>query len=330
MWLMRQAGRYLPEYRQLRRRAGSILGIFRSPELACEAALQPLARYPLDAAILFSDILTIPDAMGLGLYFSDGEGPRFERPIRSVSDAEQLPELQPEESLAYVLDAVRLTHRELAGRVPLIGFAGSPWTLAAYMVQGGSAAGGGFPLPLRLCREEPALLHRLLEKLTRAAASLLNAQAIAGAEVLQIFDSWGGLLPAEQYEEFSLRYLRELVVSLKAIGNGKTPPVILFVRDGGRALRALADTGCDALSLDERTDLLQAREFAGSKTVLQGNLDPALLCGPPEPARAATEALLADWGEEPGHIFNLGHGIPPGADPDTVAEVVQTVISCRL
>ena len=325
MWLLRQAGRYLPEYRRLRREAGSILGIFRSPKLAAEAALQPLARYPLDAAILFSDILTIPDAMELGLYFADGEGPRFERPIRCARDVKRLPE--PMENLAYVLDAVRLTRQRLAERVPLIGFAGSPWTLAVYMVQGGSAADGGFPLPLRLCRQEPALLHSLLHKLAQAVASLLNAQAAAGAQVLQIFDSWGGLLAAEQYEEFSLRYLREVVAAVKT--GDDSPPIILFVRDGGRALPGLVAAGCDAVSLDERTELLQARDIAGDKVALQGNLDPAILCGPAGPARAATSALLTAWGKRPGYIFNLGHGIPPGAEPDTVAEVVETVVRSR-
>ena len=326
VWLLRQAGRYLPEYRALRRRAGSILSLFRSPELACEAALQPLARYPLDAAILFSDILTIPDAMGLGLYFADGEGPRFAHPLRSAREVKQLPQLEPEESLAYVLEAVRLTRIELAGRVPLIGFAGSPWTLAAYMVEG---SGGSFEHPLRMCREQPAVLHQLLDKLTRVVAALLNAQAAAGAQVLQIFDTWGGLLEADEYAEFSLRYLRQLIAALEPGPKSSPVPVILFVRDGGRALESLAGTGCNAISLDSDTDLLRARRAVGDRVALQGNLDPALLCGPPAPARAAAAQLAAAGGALPGYIFNLGHGIPPQADPDTVAEVVRAVVELR-
>ncbi len=324
VWLMRQAGRYLPEYRALRERAGSILELFRNPELACEAALQPLARYPLDAAILFSDILTIPDAMGLGLYFVDGEGPRFARPLHDPEDFRALRVPDPEEQLAYVLEAVRLTRRALDESTPLIGFCGSPWTLATYMVEGGKS---DFRRVLQLVREEPLRMHALLELLARAAGRCLDAQRRAGAQALQIFDSWGGVLAAADYEEFSLRWIRRTLEELRVEENAV--PVIVFVRDRGRSLEELAQCGCAAVGIDEHVDIAAARRRVDGRVAVQGNLPPALLCGPPDAAAAGTRQILDTWGGAPGHVFNLGHGVSPDARPETVAAVVQAVREWR-
>jgi uroporphyrinogen decarboxylase len=320
IWVMRQAGRYLPEYRETRRRAGDFMTLCKTPELACEVTLQPIDRFPLDAAILFSDILTIPDAMGLGLSVHDGVGPRFERPVRTGAEIRALPVPDPEDDLGYVMDAVRLIRGALAGRVPLIGFAGSPWTLATYMVEGGTSR--EFRLVKGLMFESPALLHELLGKLARAVTVYLSAQAEAGAQVLMVFDTWGGVLSSHHYEEFSLRYLAEVVAGLKGLPD---LPVILFTKGGGGWIERIAATGCDAVGLDWTQDLGAARERVGERVALQGNLDPATLYAPPERIRAEVDRLLARYGKGTGHVFNLGHGIEPDVDPGHVRVLVDAV-----
>lgn len=316
IWLMRQAGRYLPEYRRLREEAGSFVNLIKTPELATRALLQPLRRYDLDAAILFSDILTIPDAMGLGLQVLEGEGPRFEKPLRRAADIERLRAPEPRESLDYVMRAVRSSCEALDGELPLIGFAGSPWTLAAYMIEG---RGGDMARALALRAEDPALLSRLLECLAESVGRYLDAQVEAGADAVQIFDSWGGLLPSSDYEEFSLRWIA------RALEFVRDAPSIVFVRDGGRSLRSLARLDCAAIGIDADADLAAARQTLGGAKAVQGNLDPALLCADADRACAETDALLKVWGEAPGHIFNLGSGITPDADPDTVAAVIERI-----
>ena len=309
VWMMRQAGRYLPEYRAVRERAGDFMALCRTPELACEVTLQPLRRFPLDAAILFSDILTIPDAMGLGLHFVEGEGPRFERPLRSAAAIHALPRLETETDLAYVLDAVRLIRRELTGRVPLIGFSGSPWTLACYMVEGGSP--GDFARIKALIYDEPALAHHLLEQLAGAVTDYLNAQIRAGAQAVQIFDTWGGALSAPAFEAFSRRYLQQVVAGLIREHAGRAVPVIVFTKGGGHWLEALAATGADAVGLDWTVDLGEARRRVGDRVALQGNLDPAILRARPEVIREEVRHVLASYGSGSGHVMNLGHGITP-------------------
>jgi uroporphyrinogen decarboxylase len=323
VWIMRQAGRYLPEYRATRARAGSFLTLCKTPELACEVTLQPLARFPLDAAILFSDILTIPDAMGLGLAFADGEGPYFERPLNDASDIAKLVVPEPEESLKYVLDAVRLIRRELAERVPLIGFAGSPWTLACYMVNGRGS--DNFAKVKALCWNEPALAHRLLDTLAQAVARYLAAQARAGAQALMVFDTWGGLLAPAHFHEFSLRYLKLVTQILKSDPASREVPVILFSKGANSHLEALADTGCDALGLDWTISLGDARKRVGDRVALQGNLDPSVLHATPEAIRREVGEALKSFGAGPGHVFNLGHGITPDVDPERLAVLVDAV-----
>ncbi len=323
VWMMRQAGRYLPEYRATRERAGSFMQLCMTPELACEVTLQPLERFPLDAAILFSDILTIPDAMGLGLSFNEGEGPRFERPLRSAADIQALPIPDPETELRYVMDAVRLIRRELNGRVPLIGFSGSPWTLATYMVEGGTSR--EFALIKTMLYDQPALLHVLLDKLARTVALYLNAQIAAGAQTVMIFDTWGGALSHAAYHEFSLRYLTQIVALLKREHDGRRVPVVLFTKGGGQWLEAIADSGCDAVGLDWTTDIGAARARVGDRVALQGNLDPMVLFASPERIRAEVAAVLASYGAGSGHVFNLGHGITPGVDPAHAGAMVQAV-----
>lgn len=320
VWLMRQAGRYLPEYRATRTRAGSFLALCTTPELACEVALQPLRRFRLDAAILFSDILTIPHAMGLGLHFADGEGPRFERPVRSAREIERLSPPDPEEELRYVMDAVRLLRAELGGRVPLIGFAGSPWTLATYMVEGGSSL--HFARAKGLLYEEPRTAHRLLSVLAESVRSYLRAQVEAGAEALLVFDTWGLVLAPDEYRTFSLAYLERIVRGLKAEVD---TPVILFGRGGGQWLRELADTGCDALGIDWSVDLGVARREVGDRVALQGNLDPCVLYTSSATIRDRVRQVLDAYGPGPGHVFNLGHGLQPGMDPGRVADLVEAV-----
>ena len=323
VWMMRQAGRYLPEYRATRSRAGDFMGLCTNPELACEVTLQPLARFPLDAAILFSDILTIPDAMGLGLYFSEGEGPRFKRPVRTRADIEALGVPDPETELRYVMDAVRTIRRELDGSVPLIGFAGSPWTLATYMVEGSGSK--EFAHVKRMLFDEPALLHQLLEVTARSVTEYLNAQVAAGAQALMIFDTWGGALTPRDYREFSLNYMQQIVNNLTRENEGRRVPIVLFTKNGGQWLEAMAATGCDALGVDWTTDLSGARARVGDKVALQGNMDPSVLYASPERIRAEVETILASYGHGNGHVFNLGHGIHQHVNPDHAAAFVNAV-----
>ncbi len=323
VWMMRQAGRYLPEYRNTRAQAGDFLGLCMNPDLACEVTLQPLRRYPLDAAILFSDILTIPDAMGLGLFFEEGEGPRFRKPVRTENDIDVLPVLRPERDLPYVIDAVRLIRRELNGAVPLIGFSGSPWTLATYMVEGGSSK--DFRLAKTMLYDRPELMHRLLSLLADAVAAYLNAQIDAGAQAVQIFDTWGGALSDAAYQEFSLAYMRRIVSQLRRESEGRKVPVILFTKGGGQWLEAMADSGCDALGLDWTTNIGQARQRVGSRVALQGNMDPAVLYAGAAAIRAEVGRILASFGPYPGHVFNLGHGITPGVLPEHAGIFIEAV-----
>ena len=323
VWMMRQAGRYLPEYRATRARAGSFLDLCKAPELACEVTLQPLERFPLDAAILFSDILTIPDAMGLGLYFAEGEGPNFERPVRSAADIERLGIPDPEQDLRYVVDAVEWIRRALDGRVPLIGFSGSPWTLATYMVEGGSVK--SFTQTKGMMYDRPELLHALLEKVTDAVICYLNAQIARGAQAAMVFDTWGGALAPAKYREFSLRYMERIVGGLTREAEGRKVPVILFTKNGGQWLDQMAATGCDALGVDWTTDLADARRMVQDRVALQGNLDPCVLYASPEQIRAEVAEVLASYGPGHGHVFNLGHGITPDVDPDHAAAMIAAV-----
>jgi uroporphyrinogen decarboxylase len=323
VWMMRQAGRYLPEYRAARSKAGDFLSLCMNPELACEVTLQPLQRYPLDAAILFSDILTIPDAMGLGLYFEEGEGPRFHKPVRTEKDIAALTVIKPEQDLSYVIDAVRLIRRELNGSVPLIGFSGSPWTLATYMIEGGSSK--DFRRAKTMLYDQPEVLHQLLSVLADSVAVYLNAQIAAGAQAVQIFDTWGGALSHAAYREFSLSYMTRIVSQLQRERDGRRVPVILFTKGGGQWLEAIADSGCDALGLDWTTDIGLARERVGSRVALQGNMDPAVLYSSPEAIRAEVRRIVDSFGAFPGHIFNLGHGITPEVSPDNARIFIEAV-----
>jgi uroporphyrinogen decarboxylase len=323
IWVMRQAGRYLPEYRETRAHAGNFMNLCQNPELACEVTLQPLERFELDAAILFSDILTIPDAMGLGLYFTEGEGPRFERPVRNAADIDALPVPDPEDSLGYVMDAVRVIRRELKGRVPLIGFSGSPWTLATYMVEGKSSK--DFALTKAMMYDQPALLHKLLGKITESVITYLQAQIAAGAQAVQVFDTWGGSLTPAAYKEFSLQYMRRIVEAMPKEHDGRRVPVILFTKGGGQWLESISETGCDAVGLDWTTDLADARARVGNKVALQGNLDPSVLYASPETIRKHVAQCLASFGHGPGHVFNLGHGIHQHINPEHVKTLVDSV-----
>ena len=323
VWLMRQAGRYLPEYNETRRRAGSFLALCKTPSLAAEVTLQPLERFPLDAAILFSDILTIPDAMGLGLYFAEGEGPRFERPVRDETSIAKLAAPDPSESLRYVIDAIGEVRRALAGKVPLIGFSGSPYTLACYMVEG-QASDDWRNVKLML-HERPALLHRVLETNARAVAALLNAQIEAGVNVLMIFDTWGGSLSAASYREFSLEYIQRVLSQLKRNSGAARIPVIVFTKGGAPWLERIAATGCDCVGLDWSIDLGDARRRIGADAALQGNLDPAVLLASPEVIRREVQKALESFGRGSGHVFNLGHGVPQLTPPENVAALVAAV-----
>ncbi|MCD6679081.1 MAG: uroporphyrinogen decarboxylase [Burkholderiaceae bacterium] len=334
IWLMRQAGRYLPEYNETRRRAGSFLALCKNPELACEVTLQPLERFPFDAAILFSDILTIPDAMGLGLYFAEGEGPRFERPVRDEAAVAQLAVPDPSRELRYVTDAVRTIRSALAGRVPLIGFAGSPWTLACYMVEGGASA--DFRRIKTMLYERPDLLERILAVNADAVAAYLNAQIDAGAQVVMLFDSWGGALADGAFQRFSLEPMRRVVSALRrgsgAPGAGNAPaiPVIVFTKGGGPWLEELADLGCDAVGVDWTVNLGRARERIGGRCAIQGNLDPMVLMAGENAVRRETQRVLDSFGAPApgaGHVFNLGHGISQFTPPENVAVLVETVHS---
>jgi len=323
VWVMRQAGRYLPEYRAVREKAGDFMTLCTTPELACEVTLQPLRRFPLDAAILFSDILTIPDAMGLGLSFSEGEGPRFQKMVRSAADVAALPVPDPETDLKYVMDAVRLIRRELSGEVPLIGFAGSPWTLATYMVEGGSSK--EFAGIKCLMFDQPLLMHQLLDVLARSVTAYLNAQIVAGAQAVMVFDTWGGVLTPRDYREFSLGYMERIVQGLTREYDGRRVPVILFTKNGGQWLEEMAATGCDALGIDWTTDLMGARARVGHKVALQGNMDPSILYASPERIRAEVGTILANYGKGSGLVFNLGHGVHQHIDPDRVRVFVDAV-----
>ena len=323
VWIMRQAGRYLPEYRATRARAGSFVNLCKTPELACEVTLQPIARFPLDAAILFSDILTIPDAMGLGLSVNEGEGPRFARTVRTRAQVDALGVPDPEGELRYVMDAVRLIRRELHDRVPLIGFAGSPWTIGCYMIEGGGSA--SFARPKALAWDDPATMHKLLDVVARSVARYLAAQAAAGAQALMVFDTWGGLLPPDLFSEFSLRYLQQIAQLLQSDNVARAVPLILFSKGANSHLEALADTGCAALGLDWTIALGEARARVGSRVALQGNLDPSVLLASPDAIRAEAKKALDSFVAHPGHVFNLGHGITPDVDPDHLGVLIDAV-----
>ena len=323
VWLMRQAGRYLPEYNATRARAGSFLALAKTPALATEVTLQPLERFPLDAAILFSDILTVPDAMGLGLYFSEGEGPRFERPLRDEAAVRALAVPDPARDLRYVMDAVSEIRRALAGRVPLIGFSGSPFTLACYMIEGSGS--DDWRTVKRMRRERPELLHHVLEVNARAVAAYLNAQIESGAQAVMLFDTWGGSLAFDDYEPFSLAYSRKVLGALKREREGRRVPNILFTKGCAPWLGTIVASGFDAVGLDWQTDPREARRLAAGRVALQGNLDPAALFSPPELARAAAREVLDAFGAAPGHVFNLGHGIAVGTPPESVAALVDEV-----
>jgi uroporphyrinogen decarboxylase len=325
IWLMRQAGRYLPEYRALRAQAGSFLKLCKTPELACEATLQPIRRFTLDAAIVFSDILTIPDALGLGLHFVEGEGPRFHKPIRTAEDVHALPR-DPQEiqgRLAYVGETIQQVCRELKNQLPVIGFAGSPWTLATYMVEGGPS--DRFTLIKRLMLEEPALLHQLLAFLSDIVVGYLNAQIAAGARAVMLFDTWGGVLTTPHYLYFSLHYMENVIKRLTREIQGQRIPTLIFTKQGGQWLEAMANIGCDAISVDWSVDMGQARQRVGKYVALQGNLDPAVLYASPAVIHHEVKTILESYGFGTGHVFNLGHGIYPDIPPENVAILVEAV-----
>ena len=323
VWLMRQAGRYLPEYNQTRARAGNFLALCKNPDLATEVTLQPLARYALDAAIVFSDILTIPDAMGLGLYFAEGEGPRFERPLREEWEIRDLTAPDPATHLRYVLDTVSQVRRSLAGSVPLIGFSGSPFTLACYMIEGRGSS--DFATVKKMLYERPDLLHRILEINTQAVIAYLNAQIEAGAQAVMLFDTWGGMLSHAAYQEFSLAYLRRIIAGLTREREGLRVPNIVFTKGGGGWLESIAAIGCDAVGLDWTVDIGAARARVGMRVALQGNLDPAILLSSPQVVQREAAAILASYGKGNGHVFNLGHGISQHTPPENVAALIETV-----
>jgi len=323
VWMMRQAGRYLPEYRATRERAGDFMGLCGNPELACEVTLQPLERYALDAAILFSDILTVPDAMGLGLYFEPGEGPKFRKPVQTVADIEALPVTKAADDLAYVMDAVRTIRRELNGRVPLIGFSGSPWTLMTYMVEGGSSK--DFARAKTMLYDKPEAAALLLDKLVVSVTDYLNEQIRAGAQAVQIFDTWGGALSQQAYLKYSLEPMRRIINGLIYEHEGRTVPVIVFTKGGGQWLESMAECGATALGLDWTTPIGVARKRVGTRVALQGNMDPSILYASHDCIRNEVSAILADYGAGSGHIFNLGHGITPGVDPEHAGVFIDAV-----
>ena len=323
LWMMRQAGRYLPEYRATRAEAGSFMDLCMNPELACEVTLQPLRRYPMDAAILFSDILTIPDAMGLGLHFVENEGPRFHKPVRTEAEVAALKVVNSRADLDYVVKAVATIREALAGSVPLIGFSGSPWTLATYMVEGGSSK--DFARAKTMAFNQPEVMHQLLSVLADSVADYLQAQIEAGAQAVQIFDTWGGALSEAAYQEFSLSYMKRVVDQLPRESEGRRLPIILFTKNGGQWLEAMADTGADCLGLDWTCDIGKARARVGERVALQGNLDPAWLRADPGAIRNEVGKILASFGSGSGHVFNLGHGITPDINPDNVTAFVDAV-----
>ena len=325
VWMMRQAGRYLPEYKATRAQAGDFMSLCKNAELACEVTLQPLRRYPLDAAILFSDILTVPDAMGLGLYFEAGEGPRFTSPVTCKADVDKLPIPDPEDELGYVMNAVRTIRRELKGEVPLIGFSGSPWTLATYMVEGGSSK--AFTVIKKMMYADPQALHALLDKLAKSVTLYLNAQIKAGAQAVMIFDTWGGMLADGDFQRFSLRYTKKVVDALIKENDGARVPSIVFTKGGGEWLEDIASIGCDAVGLDWTTNISRARRVVGDRVALQGNLDPFVLFGSEEAIRREVRRVLDGYGEvgAGGHVFNLGHGINQFTPVESVQIVADEV-----
>ncbi len=323
LWMMRQAGRYLPEYCATRKRAGSFLNLCKSPDMATEVTLQPLDRFPLDAAILFSDILTVPDAMGLGLYFSEGEGPKFERPLTTEAAIKALHVPDIGTDLKYVTDAVSQIRKALDGRVPLIGFSGSPWTLSCYMVEGGSS--DDYAKVKTLMYKEPKLMHHILSVTADAVTQYLNAQIEAGAQAVMIFDSWGGALSHAAYHEFSLPYMQRIVQGLTKEKDGIKIPSIVFTKGGGLWIESIADIGCDAVGLDWTMDIGVARQKVGHKVALQGNLDPTILFATPEVIHTEVEKILTSYGYGSGHVFNLGHGISQFTNPDNAAALVAAV-----
>ncbi|MCH9646307.1 MAG: uroporphyrinogen decarboxylase [Proteobacteria bacterium] len=320
IWVMRQAGRYLPEYRATRKQAGDFMSLCKNPELACEVTMQPIDRFDLDAAILFSDILTIPDAMGLGLYFSDGEGPKFKRPIQTLTDIEAIP-AEVNNDLTYVFDAVSTIKSALATRAPLIGFSGSPWTLATYMIEGGSSK--TFAKIKAMLFNEPQMLHLLLDKLANSVIAYLDQQVQSGADSLMVFDTWGGVLSRQNYLDFSLSYMQKIVSGVKA----KHPhtPITLFSKNGGKHLSEISATGCDGVGIDWTVELGEVERQIGDKVAIQGNLDPAVMYATPEIIRAEVKKVLDQFQGDTGHIFNLGHGITPDVDPENMKVLVDSV-----
>lgn len=323
VWVMRQAGRYLPEYRQVREKAGNFMTLCSTPDLACEVTLQPLRRFDLDAAIIFSDILTIPDAMGLGLHFVAGEGPKFTSTIRSAADVKNLAVPDMEDSLGYVMDAIRLTRREIDGKVPLIGFSGSPWTLACYMVEGGSSK--DFAKVKGMMFDAPEQMHALLNVLADSVIAYLNAQIAAGAQAIMLFDTWGGALSPENYKLFSLAYMQKIVSGLTKQAEGRDVPVTLFTKGGGQWLEWMAETGVNGVGLDWTTDISSARQRVGDKVTLQGNMDPCVLYASADRVEQEVAKVLASFGHGEGHVFNLGHGIHPTVDPENMDRLVDAV-----
>ena len=324
VWVMRQAGRYLPEYREIRAKAGDFMTLCSTPDLACEVTLQPLRRYDLDAAIIFSDILTIPDAMGLGLHFVPGEGPKFKNVIRSAADITKLGVPDMEDNLRYVMDAIRVARREIDGKVPLIGFSGSPWTLACYMVEGGSSK--DFAKVKGMMFDAPEQMHALLVVLAKSVIAYLNAQIAAGAQSIMLFDTWGGALGQSNYQRFSLAYMQQIVAGLTRENDGRVVPVTLFTKGGGQWLEVMADTGVDGVGLDWTTDIGSARQRIGNKVTLQGNMDPCVLYASPDRVEQEVASVLSSFGEgKTGHVFNLGHGIHPTVDPENMTRLVDSV-----
>lgn len=323
IWVMRQAGRYLPEYRATRAKAGDFMSLCKNPELACEVTMQPLARFDLDAAILFSDILTIPDALDLGLYFETGEGPKFTNPLRTVNQIENLATDFPEEKLRYVTDALSMIRHEIDGKIPLIGFSGSPWTLACYMIQGQGSK--DFALAKKMLFSQPQAMTLLLDKLTLHISAYLNAQIAAGADALMLFDTWGGLLSTPDYQAFSLSFMNQILNNLNKNSQGEKVPVILFTKGGGQWLELMAETSADGLGLDWTVDINKAFDRVGDKVALQGNLDPSVLLATPEVVEQKAKEILSKVNGRPGHIFNLGHGITPDVPVENMQVLVDTV-----
>ncbi len=323
IWVMRQAGRYLPEYRATRKKAGDFLTLCKSPDMACEVTLQPIERFDLDAAILFSDILTIPDAMDLGLYFTEGEGPKFSKPIRRLADIDGLVKPDIGSELSYVTDAVSLIKKSLNGRVPLIGFTGSPWTLATYMVEGGSS--NNFSKVKGLMYENPSHMHKLLDKLADTIIDYLNGQIEAGVDSVMVFDTWGGLLNKDSYEDYSLRYMEKIVKGVNRHHDGKIIPITLFTKGGGMWLEQIALSGCDAIGLDWTVELGDAQTRVGDKVALQGNLDPCVLYASRDTIREEVKKILSQYSDNTGHVFNLGHGISPDVNPERMKDLVDSV-----